>query len=193
MRQHYPALRPIPGVSQALPTPAAAELFRVAAEGEPVRITWNELTVSPDGVDLDGLLSEWRWLADGSFQPVVITALGDLFLRHDDGRIFWLSAAWGQLTEVAASAEEFKRLMVQPANADAWFASDLVGDILTAGQRLRPGECFGTKIPPILGGEVEPDNFEPTDLQVHFGILGQIHRQVKDLPPGTPIGKIQFE
>lgn len=94
-----------------------------------MRITWNELTVSSDGVDLDGLLSEWRWLADESFQPVVISALGELFLRHDDGRIFWLSAGWGQLTEVAASAEEFKRLMVQPENANEWFVPQLVGDI----------------------------------------------------------------
>jgi len=158
-----------------------------------VRLTWNELTVSSDGVDLDGLLSEWRWLADESFHPVVISALGDLFLRHDDGRIFWLSAGWGQLTEVATSAEEFKRRMVQRANANERFVPDLVGDILTAGQRLGPGECFGYKHPPVLGGEIEPDNFEPTDLQVHFGILGQIHRQVKDLPPGTPIGKINIE
>ena len=27
-----------------------------------MRITWNELTVSLDGVDFDDLLSDWRWL-----------------------------------------------------------------------------------------------------------------------------------
>jgi hypothetical protein len=158
-----------------------------------VRITWNELTVTPDGVDLDGLLSEWRWLADESFDPIVISALGDLFLRNDDGRIFWLNAGSGQLTKVADSAEEFKRLMVQAENANDWFVPQLVGDILASGKRLKAGECFGYKVPPVLGGEIEPDNFEPTDLQVHFGILGQIHRQVKDLPPGTPIGEIKIE
>ncbi|MFL5245565.1 MAG: DUF1851 domain-containing protein [Gemmataceae bacterium] len=158
-----------------------------------MRLTWNELTVSPEGVDLDGILSEWRWLADESFQPVVITALGDLLLRHDAGRIFWLESGWWRLSEVAPSAEEFKRLMVQPEHADEWFVPQLVHDLLTAGRRLGPGECFGYKVPPILGGEVDLDNFEPTDLQVHFGILGQIHRQVKDLPPGTPIGEIRIE
>lgn len=158
-----------------------------------MRITWNELTVSPDDLDLDGLLSEWRWVVSESFHPVVISALGDLFLRHDDGRIYWLSSGWGQLTEVAKDAEEFKRLMVEPENAESWFMPNLVGDILMEGQRLGPGECFGYKLPPVLGGEYEPDNFEPTDLQVHFGILGQIHRQVKELPPGTPIGEIKIE
>lgn len=158
-----------------------------------MRITWNELTVPLDGVDLDGLLSEWRWLVDESFTPVLISALGDLFLRDGEGRIFWLSSGWGKLTQVAASAAEFKQLMVQPENAAEWFVPGLVGDILTAGQKLEPGECFGYKTPPVLGGQIEPDNFEPTDLQVHFGILGQIHQQIKDLPPGTSISDIEFE
>jgi hypothetical protein len=159
----------------------------------PMQITWNELTVSPDGVDLDGLLSEWRWLADESYRVVVITSLGDLFLRREDGPIFWLNTCDGTLTEVASSAEEFKQLMGRPEHANEWFVPQLVGDILTAGKGLGPGECFGYKVPPVLGGELAPDNFEPTDLQVHFGILGQIHKQVKDLPPGAPIGEIRFE
>jgi hypothetical protein len=158
-----------------------------------MRITWNELTVSPDGVDFGGLLSEWRWLVGEEYVPVVITSLGDLFLRHDDGRIFWLEAGWGRLTEVAASADEFKQRMTQPENAREWFIPQLVGDLLTSGKQLAPGECFGYSVPPVLGGELEPDNFEPTDLQVHFGMLGQIHEQIKDLPPGTPIGEIEFE
>ncbi len=159
-----------------------------------MRITWNELTVSPDGVDLEGLLTEWRWLVDESFHPVVISALGDLFLRHDDdGSIFWLDAGWGRLTRVARSADEFKQIMVQPDNAAVWFVPQLVGDILTQGKLLKPGQCFGYKVPPVLGGETEPGNLEPTDLDVHFGILGQIHRQVKDLPSGTPIGEIKIQ
>lgn len=156
-----------------------------------MRITWNELTVSPTGVDLDELLSEWRWLVDDSHQVVVISALGDLFLRRNDGRIFWLDAGTAQLIQVATSADEFKRLMAQ--NVNEWFAPQLVGDLLSSGKRLAPGECFSYTVPPVLGGAIEPDNFEPTDLQVHFGILGQIHRQVKDLPPGTPISDIRIE
>lgn len=158
-----------------------------------MRITWNELTVSPNGVDLPGLLEEWRWLANESFEPVVISALGDLFLRDGEGRIYWLDVGWGELTEVAASGEEFKQLMTQPENANQWFVPQLIGDLLTSGKKLGPGECFSYIKPPVLGGEVDPGNFEPTDLQVHFSVLGQIHRQVKDLPPGTPIGAIKIE
>ena len=99
-----------------------------------VRITWNELTISPDGVDFNDLLSEWRWLVGKEYKPVIISALGDLFLRHDDGRIFWLNTGSGELTEVAKDAEEFKKLMVQSDNTDEWFLPNLIGDLLASGK-----------------------------------------------------------
>jgi hypothetical protein len=39
---------------------------------------------------------------------------------------------------------------------------------------------------------MEPDNFECTSWRVHLMPLGQIHEQVKDLPPGTPITGIDI-
>ncbi len=52
-----------------------------------MRITWNELTVgfSPD--DGDALLSDWRWLVADDAELVLVSSLGDLFLRDGDGRI----------------------------------------------------------------------------------------------------------
>ena len=103
--------------------------------------------------------------------------------------IYWLDAGAGRLTEIASSLEEFQQLRQQYANAVKWFATQLVGDIMQSGARLTRGQCFGYKVPPVLGGKWEPANFEPTDLSVHFSILGQIHRQVRDLPEGTPISR----
>ena len=157
-------------------------------------ITWSELTISADGVGIDDLLSEWRWLVgDEDFQPVVISALGDLFLGSKDGRVFWLNAGWGEFMEVAQDGAEFKNLMVQPGNTDEWFAPQLIVQLLNACGALERHQCFSFKIPPKLGGTFDADNFEPTNLSVHFGILGQIHRQIKDLPEGTPIGEFSTE
>lgn len=158
-----------------------------------MKITWNELTINPYNIDFNDLLSEWRWLVGNEYQPVVISTLGDLFLRHNDGRIFWLNAGWGQLTEVAKNGDEFKQLMTQIDNANEWFNPNLVGEILSSGKTLKPQQCLGFKIPPALGGKITPDNFEPTPLSVHFSILGQIHLQIKDLPPGTSIDKIKIK
>lgn len=158
-----------------------------------MRITWNELTVDFQEPGAENLLQEWRWLLGDSMQLLLVSALGDMFLADAKGRVHWLDAGAGQLEQIAESPEEFKRLMQQRENAERWFVPELVGDLLASGKLLAPGECYSWKKPPGLGGEMEPDNFEPTDLSVHFSILGQIHRQVKDLPPGTKISKINID
>jgi hypothetical protein len=155
-----------------------------------MRITWNELTVAPGTHSPADLLTEWRWLLGDGYQIVLISSLGDLFLSDATGRIHWLDTGAGRLTGIAASLNEFQQLRQQPANAAEWFVPQLVGDILQRGVRLAPGQCFSYKHPPVLGGQMEPANFEATDLSVHFSILGQINRQVKDLPDGTPISNI---
>jgi hypothetical protein len=45
---------------------------------------------------------------------------------------------------------------------------------------LGPGECYGWKVPPVLGGEADVENLEPTDLIVHHSILGQLFRQARE-------------
>jgi hypothetical protein len=158
-----------------------------------MRITWNELTVNFEKHGADDLLRDWRWLLGNSMQLLIVSALGDMFLADAEGHVHWLDTGSGQLEQVAGSAEEFKRLMQQRENADQWFVPELVGDLMASGMRLAPGQCYSYKKPPVLGGEIELGNFEPTDLSVHFSILGQIHRQVKDLPPGTKISDIKIE
>jgi hypothetical protein len=158
-----------------------------------MRITWNELTVSLEGQNSDDLLSDWRWLVGDEMHLFMVSSCGDMFLSDRQGRVFWLDSGTGQLQQIACSRAEFDTLRQQQQYADQWFMPQLVGDLMASGVQLGPGQCYGYKKPPILGGEITIDNFEPTDLSVHFGILGQIHRQVKDLPPGTKISNIKIE
>jgi hypothetical protein len=158
-----------------------------------MKLTWDDLTINPKGLDFEELMESWRWLVDASFAPVLLSALGDFFLQDASGAVYWLDTAWGRLTKVADNLEEFHRLRVDPANAREWFRAELVGQLKAAGVKLKRQQCFGWKVPPALGGEESPDNLEPTDVSVHFGILGQIREQVKDLPPGTPIGEIKIQ
>ena len=157
-----------------------------------MHITWNELRVDFQKHGADALLQDWRWLLRDSMQLLLVSSLGDMFLADAHGRVFWLDTGTGKLQQVAESAEEFKNLIQQPENADQWFIPQLVGDLIVSGVRLAPGQCYSYKNPPILGGEIQPANFLPCDLSVHFSILGQIHRQVRDLPPGTEIADIKF-
>jgi hypothetical protein len=73
-----------------------------------------------------------------------------------------------------------------------WFLIDLIAELKADGKKLETGQVYSYKKPIVLGGDYSPDNFEPTDIEVHFSFAGQIHRQVKDLPPGTKINSVKF-
>lgn len=152
-----------------------------------MRITWNELTVGFDPNKSAALLEDWRWLIGDNVQLVVVSAIGDLFLRNTEGRILWLDVGAARLTQVAESSEEFKRLIQQVEHADEWFVPQLIGDLIVSGKRLSAGQCYSYKMPPMLSGKMELDNFEPTDLQVHCSMFGQIGQKIQHLPPGTKI------
>ena len=155
-----------------------------------MRITWNELTVGFDATKSDALLTDWRWLIDEDVQLVVVSTLGDLFLKDAEGHVLWLDVGAARLTRVAESADEFKRLMQQAERADEWFVPQLIGDLIVSGKRLAPGQCYSYKVPPMLSGKMELDNFEPTDLLVHCSMFAQIGRKIRGLPEGTKIDRI---
>ncbi len=157
-----------------------------------MRITWNELTISPDGLDFDSLLQEWRWLVPESMSPVVVSALGDLFLRDADDSIHWLDTGAGNLSRLADNAAHFKELMVQPDSANEWFIPQLIGDLIESGQQLADGQCYSCDVPPGLGGESTVENVKPTDIRIHFPMFGQVFRQTKDLPDGTRLTDVRF-
>ncbi|TIV24701.1 MAG: DUF1851 domain-containing protein [Mesorhizobium sp.] len=48
-------------------------------------------------------------------------------------------------------------------------------------------QCIGYKHPLFLGGEDTVENFELSDLDVYWHIMGQVIAKVKGLPPGTPV------
>jgi hypothetical protein len=150
-----------------------------------MRISWNELTVGFDTSKSDALLADWCWLIGDDVQLVVVSALGDLFLRDSEGHILWLDVGTARLTPVAESTEEFKRLMQQMEHVDEWFVPQLIGDLIATGKRLAAGQCYSYKVPPMLSGKMELENFEPVDLLVHCSMLGQVGRRIQHLPAGT--------
>ena len=70
---------------------------------------------------------------------------------------------------------------------------ELVGALRERGLILAPGQCYSPIHPPVLGGEMVPENFELVSWRVHFYVVGQIHEQVRNLPEGTPITGINID
>jgi hypothetical protein len=151
------------------------------------------LTIKIDNLAVDSLLADWRWLVQPAFMPVLMTAFGDLFLRDEAGHIHFLDLMSGEFKQVAESEEEFARLCEDREQRRNWFIAFLLMELRKLRGDLAAGECYSCNIPLSLGGKLNVDNFDRTDLQIHYSVLGQLHRQTKHLPPGTRIDSIKIE
>jgi hypothetical protein len=155
--------------------------------------TWEQLLIRTTDLDCQRLLSYWRWLLQKDYHPIVMTAFRDWFLLDQDGSVHFLDLVAGSLSKVAESGEEFKQVMGLPEKLDEWFMAEVVQSLLDAGIVLEENQCYGYKIPPVLGAKIEVANIELTDIAVHQGILSQIHEQTRNLPEGTRINKVLID
>jgi hypothetical protein len=156
-------------------------------------ITMNDLTISPNDVDMDKLLSEWTWAMPEPLRPVLLTAMGDAFAQGESGAVYFVDMIEGNIRPVADDGESFQSLLRDNQFVtDHMFPSRIV-QFRKAGMMLQPGQVYSHKQLLVLGGDDDIGNVEATDVSVHVSIHGQVHRQVKDLPDGTPISEIKIK
>ena len=156
-------------------------------------ITMNDLTISPQGIDFDSLLAEWSWAMPEPLRPVLLTAMGDAFAQGDSGAVYFIDMVVGEIRGVADDGESFQSLLGDSDFVTDHMFPDRVVELRKAGMTLQPREVYSHKQLLVLGGDDELENVETTDVSVHIGIHGQVHRQVKDLPEGTPVSQIKIQ
>lgn len=157
-------------------------------------LTIDDLTVNFDDLPQTTLLEDWEWLIGTTKQPILLTAVGDAFLKDTvDGSIHWLAVGNADFRPIASDIHEFRSLLTDEAFVLDYFAVEALLALKEAGVTLGPGQIYSLKVPPILGGKYALDNIAPTNIAVHFSITGQIYRQVKDMPPGTKITGFEIQ
>jgi len=99
----------------------------------------------------------------------------------------------GEALEVPANVQAFHEHELIHA-ADAALAIDAHKKWLVSGG-AEPAyvECIGYKIPLFLNGVDAFENFERSDLDVYWYVMGQLIAKTRDLPEGTPIGRITID
>ena len=152
----------------------------------------NKITIDIHNLDWSILLNDWSWLLTKSYSPILVTAFGDMFLRDESGRVDFLDLISGKLKHVADSVEEMQQLINVKENQAEWLMTEVFATLQAQGVYFAEGQCYSFIKPPVLGGQLEPDNIEVTDIYTHVSLAGQIHQQVKDLPAGTKITDIKI-
>lgn len=139
----------------------------------------------------DQALESWRWLDLGDREPMFASLFGDVFLHDGDGWWF-LDTLEATLTREWDSKQD----MMEHLNTDQGQDRYLMGALAMAAERnglvLGDDDVYDFMPPPILGGSFAVENIFVHSFVVAVSISGQIHDQVRQLPPGTPITGFKF-
>ena len=152
-----------------------------------MKLTWNDLQIDFNHIEPNRLTESWIWLIGTDKRPILMSSIGDLFLTDKNGVCYWLNVGDGTVEKVADSITQFKEKLQDESQVDEWFLIGLVEELKEKGLELTDKHLYGYKKLPSLGGEYNAENFELTDIEVHFEFCGQIHKQIKDLPDGTKV------
>jgi hypothetical protein len=153
----------------------------------------NDYLIDQAGAEWAVLLRDWMPPLPATFALWLVNRFGDAFVVHEDGSVHMLDVGAGTYLRLADSRDHFAGLMDVNDNADSWLMIPLVDACRAQGMTPDRNQCYGFKLPPLLGGAYEPSNFELTDIAVHYSFLGDLYRQTKDLPDGTVIQTVLVE
>jgi hypothetical protein len=140
-----------------------------------------------DHLDIERLLSEWRWLCPHRMALIARNAFGDLFLREDTDAVFWLNAAVGKLTKVASSEAEFREMAGTTEKRTEWFSEADVEASANRGLIPDASQCIGFSTPLVFAESGSSNVPYIVDLYEHISFLGDLNRQLSIFPDGTKV------
>lgn len=133
-------------------------------------------------------LADWDWLPVAGKRPFASSLFGDLFLDDETGAVWHLDVLEGDLSQVFASRQEMRDALDTDEGQDRYLLGGLaLGAQHRLGVTAGEDQALAWTVPPVLGGSLEPENLYAMDFQVWLSIAGQLHRQVKDMAPGTVV------
>lgn len=154
---------------------------------------FDDCIIPKDGLDLEGLLDDWRWLLPDSYTVILINRFAEFLIEDQAGNIYSLEPGAGMLRVIAKSRDELDAVFEDDERLADLLMAGPIEDCVEAGMQLSAGKCYGFKKPCTLGGEFDVSNYEVKSLLVYLSVMGQFHEQIKDVPDGTEIGSITLD
>jgi Domain of unknown function (DUF1851) len=152
-----------------------------------VSLSVTDYLIDQSGIDWPGALASWSWLVPPEFTVWLVNRFADLFLALPDGTVHMLDVGAGTLSKVADSRDDFCTKIDEDDNANQWLMLALVDKMVAAGLVLQPGQCYGFKTPPVLGGDYTIENVSPLAVRDYLSAYGSIHGQLQDVPGGSHV------
>ena len=131
-------------------------------------------------------LESWAWIGLEGKIPRFTSLFGDVFFEADDGWWF-LSTLEGTLERRWSTLDELKAVLATEDGADEFLLAGLAIGAAERGPERGEGQVWDFVPPPILGGEITVESLKAFDFVIALHLGGQLHGQVRDLPPGTRV------
>jgi hypothetical protein len=147
----------------------------------------DDLIVKFDKDTSEKLTKNWTWLIGTDKKVLLVSTIGDMFLADNNNRVYWLDVGGGEFNLVADTIEDFETRLKDIEQVNEWFMIDLTTELKNSEKKLKDGQLYSYYKLPIIGGNYTVDNFAPLSIEEHFGYLGDLHKQIKDLPDGTKV------
>lgn len=134
-------------------------------------------------------LESWQWLDLRGKTPRFASLFGDVFLEDESGWWF-LDRLEGSIDRAWDSREALTEVLSTDQGQDQYLLGGLAIAAQANGLVLGAEEIYDFMPPPILGGQTVLDNITTGGFVITLDISGQLHEQVRRLPPGTRLSKI---
>jgi len=131
----------------------------------------------------------WSWLGLVGKTPIFTSPFGDVFFRASDG-FWWLDTLEGTLTRPWQTADELNAALSSAEGQDLYLLGALAMAAERAGVVAGADQVYDFTISPLFGGSFDVGNIGVIDFVVGVNIAGQIHDQLRGLPPGTAISGV---
>jgi hypothetical protein len=151
-----------------------------------------DLFIAVSGPDVLQAIDGWKWLPLKGLTAIAVSAFGEVFFRDAAGGIHQIDTIEGTLAKVADTLPAFTAILQETEARDRLLLAGLVAGARESGLLLAVGECYVFRLPPVLGGEMRVETMTKLSFVVKLDLAGQLHEQVRALPPGTPINGIQI-
>lgn len=135
---------------------------------------------------LHALRSAWGWTGIEFKEVIAHSLMGHLLLTGRDDRFYYLDPDIGTVTLLGDEAMVAEHMAKEETQA-IWRADVLVD---AAAKRLGPpaiGEVYSLKPQALVAGDYAHENLIRIALVDLIYISGDIARQTRDLPDGTPV------
>lgn len=154
----------------------------MAIAGEPVAKCFQV-----DHLEVKGLLSEWPWVCPCQVSLLARNVFGELFLLDKTGPVFWLNTTTGQCDKVSDSKAQCMEKAETREKRQEWFAEPQMQAYAQPG--LVPGSspCIGFGVPAVFAEGGTPETAYIADIYEHVSFLGDLHRQIAELPDGSKV------